>query len=1201
MSNYGEVVVRDGSRQHVGDVHGGQTNNYHIAHSDHEAQDALIIPQAELVRPIDARFDGDELAIAIWLKKNNLPVVKHKNYKCPSIIDLISPYSVRGTYGRLSARGLDGTVEWIAKAPKFLKWLSSKNSIELFLVGKVGSGKTTAMTTIMQTALRELPTDTPVLSFFFEHPMRSEVDLVSSLTQQLLRWMVARGRQLPSKVRLAIGQMYGENICKPTLDEIRTDIFEPIIPTFVKCAVIIDGIDNSDIVIGGPSSLIWSIRRLGKIVQLNVIISTRLQWSLPDDATVIALDSETVGGRSHSTDITFYVDTKLRPLSNAGQLLEDPRLHREVREELLAKAEGMFLWVTLQVEYLFGRLGVCSTAAEVKQRLGSFPNGLHDIYVQCLVRQPGPDARYTARVLAWICSAPQPTHLDHIRELLAFQLDDRHLDPADIPPANSVRRAAMDLVVLGKFLDNDEPDDEQYCFPAHPTVRDSVFSAKGFAALRSMCSLASSNLPLQAEWSLQHSLIDLGGRCAAYLIVFSGREIELRRNNIVHSSTPTAVLLDTVVGKSVAPAVGSFAKFDSKRLFTQRSSHTLPTRVRRTTGEVQVRLLGYARRNWHQCLRAVDPSSKHFRAFRELVLNHAEMKMQPWIPTGRMSQRARVDSLFFWALINEHCPLLDLAIAKAQREDLFPSTFWNSRHHSCGDMSVLHFAVKRCSTDVVARLLPSRHEVIDHRVGGTVLHMAVEKGDKELVKMLLEYSKAGQKPYATVYEKDGNGRSVLHLAIMQSDKDLCDLLLQEHNTRSTDLFIFDRDRRTPLFYANITENPGIITSLLRFGFVVEEVDFSLESPGTLVDSLAVVSKATRQHLLIEMTKRPTCTMQQLLKVVDMDEVYAWATGWNTLERDLVTARFDLIHRIAHGRGKMDPKVVLRMADDYNSAGKALLDRNLTALIGLCTLDPSYLTTHVRRALTGGFTPLELATRLKYLEGMEFCLPRVTTKIVWRARNLAAGYRQCSEFRLLNTHYLRLIGLAKERWESSASRHDAGLQDCRNARSLREGKNSRRLLPDQDQSGRSIEFTLTVQPCASEAVLVLTSDCVTWITTNASDEHTMSEFQAKDKFIPIKSHHVSSVKKEIELSIAVQRDACIINPTIRLDIIYDTNRKRTEPDAAKIDLRKRGLNFFYTRSPNDSSFQTVLAEAQWASGWAQLWSANVPERDARGCT
>lgn len=59
------MTARDGSRQHVGDIYGRQTNNDHIARGGHEAQDALVIPQAESVRPMDARFDDDEIAVAI--------------------------------------------------------------------------------------------------------------------------------------------------------------------------------------------------------------------------------------------------------------------------------------------------------------------------------------------------------------------------------------------------------------------------------------------------------------------------------------------------------------------------------------------------------------------------------------------------------------------------------------------------------------------------------------------------------------------------------------------------------------------------------------------------------------------------------------------------------------------------------------------------------------------------------------------------------------------------------------------------------------------------------------------------------------------------------------------------------------------------------------------------------------------------------
>lgn len=64
--------------QHNGSVHGGQTNNYTFLSSGDDGQEELVVPSASSVRPIDAKFDGDAHATAIWLRKNNLHVSKNE-------------------------------------------------------------------------------------------------------------------------------------------------------------------------------------------------------------------------------------------------------------------------------------------------------------------------------------------------------------------------------------------------------------------------------------------------------------------------------------------------------------------------------------------------------------------------------------------------------------------------------------------------------------------------------------------------------------------------------------------------------------------------------------------------------------------------------------------------------------------------------------------------------------------------------------------------------------------------------------------------------------------------------------------------------------------------------------------------------------------------------------------------------------------
>ena len=82
MSEYKQITAGTGSTQHNGAVYGGQTNHYTLVQRPGEdVREEAIVPLPSSVRSLDARFDGDERAIAIWLKRNNLHVLKVKHAK----------------------------------------------------------------------------------------------------------------------------------------------------------------------------------------------------------------------------------------------------------------------------------------------------------------------------------------------------------------------------------------------------------------------------------------------------------------------------------------------------------------------------------------------------------------------------------------------------------------------------------------------------------------------------------------------------------------------------------------------------------------------------------------------------------------------------------------------------------------------------------------------------------------------------------------------------------------------------------------------------------------------------------------------------------------------------------------------------------------------------------------------------------------
>ena len=107
-----------------------------------------------------------------------------------------------------------------------------------------------------------------------------------------------------------------------------------------RCIIIIDGIDDSEP--GGASiaQLSRYFRGIKEVCQLQILISAQNLFDLPVGATTLVLDHPSGRSRNDS-DIKRYVESKLAPFAEDEELLGNPSLYAQVRDELLDKAHGM--------------------------------------------------------------------------------------------------------------------------------------------------------------------------------------------------------------------------------------------------------------------------------------------------------------------------------------------------------------------------------------------------------------------------------------------------------------------------------------------------------------------------------------------------------------------------------------------------------------------------------------------------------------------------------------------------------------------------------------------------------------------------------------------------------------------------------------------------------------------------------------------
>ena len=136
-------------------------------------------------------------------------------------------------------------------------------------------------------------------------------------------------------------------------------------------------------------------------------------------------------------DLTKYIKPRVQSLLNDEYLvLPDHATLETIIEAIVLKANGMFLWVTLFIDYLFLPFHSISGRWKDIQDPSRF-EGLHNLYDEIFhaLQNNYPTAVRTKlrKALQWTCSAIRPMNVEELRIAIEIEPDDT-LGPYDLIP-----------------------------------------------------------------------------------------------------------------------------------------------------------------------------------------------------------------------------------------------------------------------------------------------------------------------------------------------------------------------------------------------------------------------------------------------------------------------------------------------------------------------------------------------------------------------------------------------------------------------------------------------------------------------------------------------------------------------------------------------------------------------------------------------
>ncbi|CAI6340820.1 unnamed protein product [Periconia digitata] len=331
----------------------------------------------------------------------------------------LQPSSVNESMqSHLTAR-TDGTCEWILGHPSFEKWLQCASTPLapkiLIIDGPSGCGKSTLAAFIHDTLQKQNNVAsgkrTVVLYFSF-----SASDMERQKLDSCARTLLSQLLEQTSDEELTplFNDLMGQGA--PTTAELFKALRRAIETTAISVKTIIDGIDECS----EPRELTskYLFGELSTLKNLSLIL-------LGQQHTMKKLLANAHSQRFFTIDITSEINVEdIRRMINRAisqyTILSSSPFRDQILDTLTSRADGMFLWTKLMLDYLRASL----SDDEILRRLSDLPHGLEQSYASVLNRLGTRLDKHQQRLVGYLFSfaacCGRPLKFEEIRYVYAL-------------------------------------------------------------------------------------------------------------------------------------------------------------------------------------------------------------------------------------------------------------------------------------------------------------------------------------------------------------------------------------------------------------------------------------------------------------------------------------------------------------------------------------------------------------------------------------------------------------------------------------------------------------------------------------------------------------------------------------------------------------------------------------------------------------
>jgi hypothetical protein len=361
---------------------------------------------------------------------------------------------------------LDDAFRWVLDNSEFQKWHSHPQSQLLWIKGDPGKGKTMLLIGIIKELLQEVQSQQlESIAYFFCQATDPKLNNATNILRGLIYMLIEQQPNLISHLRRRYDseESFFES---GNLFYSLSAVFEDLVQHSTNRTIylLVDALDECEVELPQLLGLITKTKSVSS-VSIKWLVSSRnradieqlLECDNEEDKLSLELNAHHV-----SDAVAIYIKHKV---SRLVSLRHDNILLENIKEQLLQKSDGTFLWVALVIE----DLKPLSGPRVMLEVLEGIPKGLTSLYNRMIGQiEELEDRDLCLLLLSLITLAFRPLHIQELCRLTG--LKEQNYGLAHL-------RNVMDR--CGSFLNvrND------YVFLIHQSAKDHLSGVHGFATV----------------------------------------------------------------------------------------------------------------------------------------------------------------------------------------------------------------------------------------------------------------------------------------------------------------------------------------------------------------------------------------------------------------------------------------------------------------------------------------------------------------------------------------------------------------------------------------------------------------------------------------------------------------------------------------------------------------------------------------------